>query len=498
MGRYVAAAYQGHDASFAVVGEGRIAHMERERLTRVRHDGGVGGDLHDQYQRCIDQLGINDSEVEAVVGLSGCLASGKSWDNYNEIVEKGQWHGKPLYILPHHTAHLAYAFYTSPFVSARIVAQDGGGDGYMVPFLGNHSVDCIIGDAFHPFGESIGGNGPAFFDAQWLPGHMIGGCWITASMQLFPTASGDQSYAEGKVMALYGVPRERFTELTGFHTDQYEEVQRLQKMTNMLFGRLVAPDRVGPVCVAGGCALNGIAMYELLGRGDISAVWVPPAVDDGGTSVGAALLALHQLLGVPRIEYAPTEVAFAGFSEPELMGELPAVEIAKFIAEGKVVAVANGRAESGPRALGNRSFLAHPQLPGMRDRLNQIKGRESFRPVAPAVLDEFAGQLFDLRGSPASYEFMTMIANSLRPAREMCPEALHFDGTARVQVVFPGRPLRPVLEAFYALTGCPVLLNTSFNCRGEAMVNTAADARDTFARSMADVLVVGSRIEVVR
>lgn len=491
MGRYVVSTYIGHDASMAIVGEGRILHYEMERFSRAKHDG---GSVDHYFDLMLADLGIDREEVVASVSLSGSMGSGPTssgWTDHNEVYEGRTMAFKngniPLLFVPHHTAHAAYAFYTSPYENARLVAMDGGGDCFRLPFLGKWSTDATVGSASHAFGSD-----ERQFDSWWHPCLNVGGMWIKASDDIFGV-----KYAEGKVMALEGIAVDQFQVRTGLDPATHAEVKAMQRFTNRVISEVVPRHPVNtPVCLAGGVALNGIGVYELLKQSDVPAVWVPPAVHDGGLTIGGAMYALHRLMGEPRYHYSPSTVAFCGYMDRELVGELPAERIVHDLIGDKVVALAYGRAESGPRALGHRSLLANPTTPGIKDRINRMKGRDLWRPVAPVVLREDAERLFDLI-NPDCYHFMTTIAAATDECRAKYPAAIHDDGSARVQVVDRDHILGGILWRLKEATGCKLLLNTSFNSGGEAMVNTAVHARDTASRIRPDTLVCGETVEDV-
>lgn len=494
-GRYVLGVYQGHDAGIAIVGEGRICHLATERYSRLRHDGHSSAHQAQMYSDALSILGITNDQVIAVVGVSGALgAAPNGWSDLNEVKkypDTSEFGGfKPLFGIPHHTAHMAYAFWTSPHERMRLAALDGGGDPYILPFWDALTTTCAVGGGDWKFGADSGS-----FGARWVADPHIGGQWINASYKLFRRAN-----QEGSVMALLGLPEQRFQELTGLDPSIMSLLRELQIETSEAVNRLFPPaPNPEPVGFAGGCALNGVAVYDLLRmRGDISGVWVPPAVDDGGICVGSALHVLHRVFHEPRHRISWRDVAYAGFEDDELQvppDGMPTAEIAQALANGKIVAVAAGRAESGPRALGNRSLLGDPREVKVRDKLNRIKGRQPWRPTAPVVLRKYAHAYFNLI-SPESFRFMTTICDSTELARKVVPAAIHYDGSARVQIVdedeaWVGR----ILSAFHAETNCPVILNTSFNIAGEAMVNSADDARNTFARSPEiDILVLGGKM----
>lgn len=264
------------------------------------------------------------------------------------------------------------------------------------------------------------------------------------------------------------------------------------------------------LCLSGGVALNAVANARILRETPFERVWIQPAAGDAGSAMGAALYAAHAL-GRPkryemkRVDLGPDHSASAaavalrgaGLEYEELGDESRLCErAAGMLAEGKVVGWHQGRSEWGPRALGHRSILADPRPAKMKDTVNEkIKFRELFRPFAPSALGGLAGEWFDLGGSPAPdpYRFMLATAPVRADRRERLGAVTHVDGSARVQTVFPDQdPLyHRLIESFGAATGVPVVLNTSFNLKGEPIVETPEDAVATFLASGMDALVVG-------
>ena len=212
----------------------------------------------------------------------------------------------------------------------------------------------------------------------------------------------------------------------------------------------------------GGVALNCLANRRL-GQW-FENIWIMPNPGDAGSSLGAAALAYGRRL--------IWNNAYLGHDIP---GKYPVDEIISELLTNKIVGVASGRAEFGPRALGNRSLLADPRGPDIKEKVNAIKRRQQFRPFAPVVLEEHVGDYFDMPGGWVDSRYMQIVGRCLRP--DLFPAIVHYDGTSRVQTVpNDGSGIRQLLEAWYAETGCPMLLNTSLNIRGEPMVNDRADA----------------------
>jgi carbamoyltransferase len=256
------------------------------------------------------------------------------------------------------------------------------------------------------------------------------------------------------------------------------------------------------LCLGGGVTLNCSANGRLLASGAVPALHLFPATGDGGLSAGAALLAaaeaggprpapvVHAYQG-PEYDAGACEAALreAGGVRWRRVGD-PAAHAAGLLAAGEVIGWFQGGMEMGPRALGNRSILADPRQEATRDRVNRIKNREPWRPLAPVVPAGRAAEFFELRGESP---FMLQAVQVRSEARARIPAVVHVDGSARPQTVAAGQNprLHALLEAFGARTGVPVLLNTSFNDADEPIVCTPGDAIRTFLRTGLDALLLG-------
>jgi carbamoyltransferase len=227
-----------------------------------------------------------------------------------------------------------------------------------------------------------------------------------------------------------------------------KKAKKLGKSDNLVYG--------------GGVALNCLA-NRLIGE-YYQNIWIMPNPGDAGNSLGAAALGYGK-----KVNWTD---AFLGY---DINGEYPVDNIIKELYTNKMVGVASGRAEFGPRALGNRSLLADPRGPEIKDKVNEIKRRQQFRPFAPVILEELVSDYFDMPSGWSDSRYMQVIATCRHP--DLFPAIAHADGTSRVQTVAnDGSGIRKLLEAWYKETGCPMLLNTSLNIRGEPMVNDRADA----------------------
>jgi len=329
-----------------------------------------------------------------------------------------------------------------------------------------------------------------------------------------------------------GPPREPETPLTQREMDLARSIQDVTEEVVLRMARHVR-QQTGEhdLCLAGGVALNCVANGKLLRAGVFDRLWIQPAAGDAGGAVGAAYVAYHHHLGAPArprtgrdalhgafLGPAHDDGAIAAFLERsgargDRLGDAALLDaVAGLLAEGKVVGWFQGRMEFGPRALGNRSILGDPRAPDMQKRMNlAIKFREGFRPFAPAVLAEKASEWFEI---DVESPYMLLVAevrkdrqrrmsdaeeclwgiDKLNVLRSDVPAVTHVDYSARLQTVHRDDNPRfhALLSAFEGRTGCPVLVNTSFNVRGEPIVESPRDAYTCFMRTGMDVLVLGS------
>ena len=263
--------------------------------------------------------------------------------------------------------------------------------------------------------------------------------------------------------------------------------------------------------MAGGVAMNSVANGFLEREGPFESIWIQPSSGDGGTSVGAALWAHHAILGgTERVQWQ-TDRFGPSYTREDCIAALRRggwswhepddvfTDTARAIADGELVGWFQGRSELGARALGGRSILADPRRAENKDVLNaRVKYREAFRPFAPSVVEEAADRLFELRlpHGTATVPFMQKVFDVRPEAREHLGAVTHVDGSARLQTVSANASPRyhAVISAFGAITGVPVLLNTSFNVKGEPMVGSPDDAVRCWASTGLDRLVLGDLV----
>jgi carbamoyltransferase len=339
-----------------------------------------------------------------------------------------------------------------------------------------------------------------------------------------------------KFLGLFGPPREPgdrfFTETSGYPSyfgprpaDFAEQARQnqhwadiaasIQVVTEELVLNMARAARretgLPRLCLAGGVGLNSVANWKILREAGVEELYVHPAAGDSGGAVGAALYAYHAMLGKPRNFVMEHAFWGAAYSEAEVRGFLDGEGIryerlsderlldrtVDALTAGQVIGWFQGRFEWGPRALGHRSIIADPRRADMKDIVNtKIKFREPYRPFAPSVLHERVHDYFDAPGVERQYpaRFMLLVVD-VKPAKhETIPAVTHVDGTGRLQTVLrDGNPrYYDLIERFGQATGVPVILNTSFNLRGEPIVDTPAQAYSTFVRSGMDALVLGN------
>jgi carbamoyltransferase len=429
----------------------------------------------------------------------------------------------------HHQTHVGLSFFGAPFDSAACLVVDGGGeedsttifDGegpnqrrvdatrwpnslghYYSAFTGFLGFGMLDGEykmmGLAPLGE------PDFADVirrEILAVRPSGGYTLHTDVLNYHDAL--RGRFNPRLTGLFGPPRppggpleERHMAVAASVQLVFEEAMlALARRAHRLTGR-------SHLCIGGGCGLNGTANGRLLRDGPFERISVPSAPHDAGCALGAALLVWTERTG-RRTEVTSAKLGPAidvdedwlaehgdGCAVHRLPGEHVAEHAARALAKGEVVAWARGRTEYGPRALGSRSFLAHPGDAAMKETLNaKIKHREPFRPFAPMVKAERATDYFDL---PQPSPFMNIVVDVLPHRRRELGAVTHVDGSARVQTVDKSQDpdTWALLDAFEAETGLPILLNTSFNIQ-EPIVNTKAEALATFRRSRADLLILG-------
>jgi carbamoyltransferase len=422
----------------------------------------------------------------------------------------GRWH-----FVEHHIAHAASAFHASPFAHAAVLTLDGRGEratttynlgsGNQLERLGQVNMPHSLGLLYEQVTSYLGflhssdeykvmalaSFGKPTFLREFRDMITIG-------------AGGQYTIAPPRLEERFGPARLKGGPLEQRHYDIAHSLQAaLEESALELASWLHKATGSDDLCMAGGVALNCVMNARLRDRGPFKRIWVQPASGDAGTALGAALWVDSRERGDARAyrmdhaflgpAYADDEIeAFLRWSKlPYRRLENVAEETADILAQDKVIGWFQGRMEYGPRALGGRSILASPIHAEMQAKLNEIKDREDFRPVAPVVLEEAAGEWFAGAGQSP---FMLFVYDVLPEQAERIPAVRHVDGTARIQTINRAQNERyyDLIRAFAARTGVPVLINTSFNTRGEPVVCSPRDAVECFWTSPLDALVIGS------
>jgi len=421
-----------------------------------------------------------------------------------------KWH-----FVEHHLAHEASAFLASPFEECAVLTMDGRGElattsyGYYQDRRYKRIRQVNLPHSLGLLYESVT-NYLGFLhssDEYKVMALASYGKPVYAPLLreiMHYTGDGNYEVLPAEWDRIFGPARERGSEFTGKHMDIAASLQTVLEETVLkMVAWLHEQTGVENLCMAGGVALNCVMNARVRDRGPFKRVWVQPASGDAGTSLGAALWIDSQQRGPSKHSWQ-MDHAFLGpaYGDDEIEAFLRqaklryrraadlSAEVADLLMQDKVVGWFQGRMEFGPRALGARSILASPLDAGMQQRLNQIKDREDFRPVAPVVLEEEAANWFvDGAVSP----FMVFVYDVRPDKADRIPAVRHVDGTARIQTI--NRSQNPayydLVKAFGQRSGVPVLINTSFNTRGEPVVCSPRDAVESFCSTPLDVLAIG-------
>jgi carbamoyltransferase len=527
------------DSSAAIIKDGEVVYaVAEERLNRVKHYGGIPKLA---IRACLDHVGADIRDVEHVaVGrdkdsnlskkVQYALANPSKLLNFINIRKRREsmndlktliataleMDAKDLqfqsHAVEHHIAHIASAFYCSDMDQAAGFSYDGSGDFVTAMFARCSGTDLEV------------------LERVFVP-HSLGSFYTMICDFIGYRKYGD----EGKVMGLAALGKETYYKevcdmvspngtafkvnldyFRPFGSDQgmtmaerdvdlaYAMQQRFEDICFHLLRKLHQQVPSENLAMAGGCALNSVANGKIFSETPFRRTWIQPAAGDEGLAIGAALYAYHAVLKQPRTYEMKKAYLGPDFSDEEIRQSLEAAKVeyrrldreplleavANEIAKGNVVGWFQGRMEWGPRALGNRSILAHPGLPDMKDTLNaRIKHREWFRPFAPSILADHQAEYFE-HDHPTP--FMLHVYKIRPEHRERLCAVNHVDNTGRLQTV--SREENPLyydlISAFYRKTGLPVVLNTSFN-ENEPIVCRPEEAVDCFLRTKMDVLAIG-------
>ncbi|MFB3904436.1 MAG: carbamoyltransferase [Acidobacteriota bacterium] len=445
-------------------------------------------------------------------------------------------YGREILFSEHHESHAAAAFFPSPFQSAAILTVDGVGEWTTTAYgrgQGNdldlkwelrfpHSLGLLYTAFTYYLGFKVNSDeykvmglapyGQPVYRRQ-IEDKLIDlqeDGSFRLDLDYFDYETGFTMTSELFHRLFGGPPRKAAERLSQKHKDLAASIQAVTEEVMLRLSRRAGMETgEDRLCLGGGVALNCVANGRILREAGFRDIWIQPAAGDAGGAVGAALAVYHRFLGRPR-EADPSGDGMQGtylgpgFEKEAVRRvldasgaqyqELPEDDLIRCTCQelqsGAVVGWYQGRMEFGPRALGNRSILADPRRPDMQRKLNlRIKFRESFRPFAPSVLEERQAEFFDSE-HPSAY--MLLVAPVSASRRGSIPAVTHVDGSARVQTVNQrqNRRFYRLIETFAQATGCPLLVNTSFNVRNEPIVCTPQDAYNCFMRTNMDVLVM--------
>jgi carbamoyltransferase len=472
--------YGFHDAGVTLIDDKKIlfaAHAER--YSKIKHDA--------KLNKAIIQEALSYGEPEAIVYYEN------PWNKKFRQAFAGQWRDAlaiqptvkkqirqltglncPIYYADHHEAHAAAGFATSPFKEATVIVVDAIGE-WDTMSIWSASIDedgyCDYVKLWsNKYPHSIGLMYSAFTQRVGLK--PLDEEYILMGMSAFGKDDISTTIKKDLITDPWRLKFSKNLHL-GIEKDYLKDskdvdiaagVQTLtEQLLEHIFEKATTLTRSSNVVFMGGVALNCVANRNIGHYFDN--IWIMPNPGDCGSSLGAAAAYNESKLN--------WQHPYLGTNIP---GEYPVQQLVKHLQEHKIAGVASGRAEFGPRALGHRSLLADPRGIEIKDKVNKIKRRQLFRPFAPAILAEHVDDYFIMPKNWRDSAYMQVVARCIHP--EDFPAIVHVDGTSRVQTVSkddsPG--FRKLLEAWYAETGCPMLLNTSLNIRGEPMVNDRSDA----------------------
>jgi carbamoyltransferase len=540
-----------HDTAAALVRDGEpVAIAEEERFNRDKHTKAFPDSA---IEFCLGTGGISIDEVDVVAfahkagidyargafdALRRAAPRRLALQTYVDLNLKRkersflrQWgYRGPVLNVGHHEAHAASAYFASPFDEAAVMSVDRGGD-FLSTTLGHgrgselrtlkqvrnpHSLGEVYTTVtywlgFHPNADEGKVMGlapygteryvPIFRDFIRLSPDGL----FTLNLSWFRwQVEGEVPWSK-KFVREFGPPRVPESALTRHYEDIAFGVQAITEEAGLHLARsLHALTGSKNLCLAGGVALNSVMNARLLAETPFEHIFIQPAAGDAGNALGAALHVWHQRMGKPRRwtmehaffgpQYTDSEIKQALADRQLSFREVadPAAEAAELLSQSKIVGWFQGRAEVGPRALGARSILADPRRADMKDIVNeQVKHREGFRPFAPSVLDERGAEFFE---GYYPNPFMLLVLPIRPEKRAVIPAVTHVDGTGRLQTV--ARSSNPafyrVIEEFDRRTGVPIILNTSYNLRGEPIVHRPEEAIADFLTTGMDALLLGN------
>jgi carbamoyltransferase len=521
-----------HNSGAAVIredrGRVRFASLSEERCNRVK-DSRAFPAL--STQACMEELGVASMDEIDLIVLDYIVAPDWRNDFFRTRCETETYLAgvdqDRIHVMNHHLAHASIAFHSSPFRSAAVLVADGRGSDretqslFMATSEGIELVESTttigIGLLYAAVTQAIGFG---LLQEGKTMGLAPYGAGTTGRIFSFPRLYDGivTDYSPVCVEGTYDMrgPHEPIVTFQDRARAAYEVQLECEAAVMHLAEYAQRKTGARYLCFSGGVALNSVANHKILRSGLFDDIYINPAASDTGIPLGAALHGYHGILGRPRTyphispylgpRYSGERVQLAidAYRDPahqvdsyegfRLSSDDVIGQAARLLAANKIVACFHGRSEIGPRALGNRSILMSPLIAQNKDVLNsRVKHREAFRPFAPVVLEEYTQEYFDIdRPSP----YMLLVPSVRKDKRDVIPAVTHVDGTGRLQTVH--RDFNPhlyeIVDAFFKITGVPVLLNTSFNVAQEPIVETPEDAVRCFLATDIDALLIGDSL----
>jgi len=557
--------YSSHDAAIALIKDGEVVFAcEEERLNREKHTKKFPAQA---LKMCMEYTGVQLEDIDYIAffvnpklqykiiiwnlvqafpksifyipyGISIIRKRYKMTSILKNKINNSNL--PPILYVNHHIAHAASAFFLSPFERAAILTIDGRGE-YETTTI-SHGIGTSIKKLFSiKYPHSIGylysmvtkylGFKPQHDEYKVMGLSAYGRPIFCKEFRKIITLDEkrgfrlnleyfDHHYKHGnnrklfskKFVKEFGPPRMPHEPITQRHKDIAFALQKVTEEAILHLAK-IAKNLTSEenLCMAGGVALNSVANAKLIDSKIFKKIFIQPAANDAGTSVGSALYIHYQKskhfrknLGIKDVYWGPSfsekeiELTLIRYKDEIKIEKLrdPEKKAANFIHNGHIVGWFQGKMEFGPRALGNRSILASPTDPKMKDIINKkVKFREDFRPFAASILSEYADKFFECDSiGEHLYPFMLATVKVKPEVADKIPAVLHIDKTSRIQVVDKdiNPPFWNLINEYFKLSGIPLILNTSFNTKGEPIVCTPNDAIQTFLNSNLDYIILGN------
>ncbi len=520
------------DSAAAIIKDGGIvAAAEEERFNRIKHSPGLLPENAIRY--CLNEAGLSIEDVDFVT-FPGATYVGFT-EILTEFFELRFKHAPKIRLIDHHFAHAVSAFCVSGFEEANVLTMDLSGDNKSTTlsyakdgkftsfkeFLKPNSLGLFYSAITEYLGfqydtdeykvMGLASYGKPTYDMSWFASsdskngdYQVDPKYIREGIKPgLSHPSRQLKLGSEELWAKLGNPRRRDEPISDHHANVAASAQKqLEGVAIDLVTWLHNKTGSRNLCLAGGVALNCVMNQRLRALPFIDEIFVQPAAGDAGLSLGGALTVANE--NGERFPKLRSVFLGPSFADEQIRKELEVFKVpfervdnitketAKAIADGKIVGFFQGRMEFGPRALGARSILADPRDAKMKDKVNElVKFREEFRPFAPAILVEHVKEYFV---DGATDPFMIITSDTVEGKKKIIPAVVHVDGTARTQTVDgENNPMfYKVIEEFYKITGVPVVLNTSFNIKGQPIVMNPQQAVSTFFGTGMDCLAIGN------